>query len=342
MKFGIGFWLSQKPRKIIDLVKLTDKLGFESAWFNDHYFLHDTFIVQAIAAVTTQRIAFGNAIVSPFIRHPAALASSVSTISQLSGGRAILGIGAGGYEFPTHLHLDISKPLTASREAIEIIKALWTGKKVSYHGKIFKITNARLWDSPKYEIPIYLGARGARMLQMGGENCQGIVTHGVSERYIKFVKENVQKGTAKAGRLHSTVDIATYTRVFITDDIEKTINQVKTAAAIMAGGDYSDELLEVFELDRNKVRNMRKALIESNFTEIARQADAHTVNSFLIVGNAEECRKKIESLQKVGLTHIIMGVRELPGHSLNAKEAEHTIRLISKEIVEPLRGKSRK
>lgn len=332
MKFGVGFWLSKKPRAILDCVRLADRLGFHSAWFNDHYFLHDTLAIQAAAAMKTKKISFGNAVISPFLRHPSSLASSVATVAELSGGRAILGIGPGGYEFPTHLQLPIRKPLTATREAITIIRKLWTGQQVSYRGQFFKVNKAQLWDTPRFKIPVYLGARGAKMLQMGGEICDGIITHGVAPAYIRYVKENVKKGAMNAGKSLNHVDITTYTRIFITDRKEDMVNRVRTAAAIMAGGTYSDELLDVFELDKRRVEQMRKALIRSDFDAISKLADDKVVESFLIVGNAKECRARLAALQKAGLTHVIMGVRELPGEMPRRADLIAALRLLAKEL----------
>jgi len=332
MRFGVGFWLSKKPLAILGCVRLAERLGFHSAWFNDHYFLHDTFAIQTAAAIRTRKISLGNAVVSPFLRHPCALASSVATVAELSGGRAILGIGPGGYEFPTHLQLPIRKPLTATREAITIIRRLWAGQKVSYKGQFFGVRRAQLWDTPKFRIPVYLGARGAKMLQMGGEICDGVITHGVTPDYIRYVKANVEEGAKNAGRDGSQVDIATYTRMFVTDDREATIDKVKTAAAIMAGGTYSDDLLEVFGLEKGRVEKMRKALIRSDFNAIKRLADDRIVESFLIVGNGKECRARLHALRKAGLTHLIIGVRELPGGTVRPSDLVTTLKSLAQEL----------
>ena len=135
MLFGFSFWVDRDAREVADLVVAAEGAGFDFAWFPDHYFLREVYAVQALAAAKTSRIKLATGVTSPYLRHPALLASATATLDEFSGGRAVLGIGAGGFEFATQLGIHWKRPLTGCRESVEIIRRLFRGSRSTFKGK---------------------------------------------------------------------------------------------------------------------------------------------------------------------------------------------------------------
>jgi F420-dependent oxidoreductase-like protein len=154
-----------------------EALGFDSVWLADHFiwgFRHTPHpIVEmwsglaALAACTT-RIRLGSLVASVTHRNPGITALSAATIDQISGGRFVLGLGA-GWSAQEHRAYGIPLPPPATRlamldEAIQICRLLWTGDVVSFQGKYFQLEDAPCEIKPaQAALPILVGAMGEQL-----------------------------------------------------------------------------------------------------------------------------------------------------------------------------------
>ena len=136
----------------------------------------DGMAVSAAAAVLTKNTPLATCVVDTVRRHPSLLAQSALTISHLSKGRFILGLGSGEAENTLPYGFDFAKPVGRFEEAIEVIKLLWHADgPVDYEGRFFRLEHARL-DTEFYEgkpPPIWIGASGPRMLGIVGRHADG-------------------------------------------------------------------------------------------------------------------------------------------------------------------------
>jgi probable F420-dependent oxidoreductase len=154
-----------------------EALGFDSVWLADHFIMGlehtDSPVVEmwsglaALAAVTT-RIRLGSLVASVTHRNPGITAVSAATIDQISGGRFILGLGA-GHSKVEHRAYGIPLPPPATRiamlaEAIQICRLLWTGDRVSFAGEHFHLEDAACEIKPaQAQLPILVGAMGEQL-----------------------------------------------------------------------------------------------------------------------------------------------------------------------------------
>ncbi|MGH2556025.1 MAG: LLM class flavin-dependent oxidoreductase, partial [Actinomycetota bacterium] len=190
MKAGVAIWLDWPLPDCVEVAVAAEAAGFSEVWLPDHYFLRDAYAAQALIAERTSRIRLGTAVVSPLLRHPVLLASSVSTVNELSGGRAIMGVGVGGFEFATQLMMSVDRPLRIAREAVRIIRELPTGE-TDFRGEVFSAVGAKLvWDGGTF--PVYMAARGKQMLELAGEIADGVITHGLNRSYIDFCLDRIR------------------------------------------------------------------------------------------------------------------------------------------------------
>jgi G6PDH family F420-dependent oxidoreductase len=187
----LGYALSSEEHRPLDLVrhaKAAEEAGFEFALISDHFhpwidrqgqspFVWD--VIGAIA-VSTDRLRLGTGVTCPTIRiHPAIVAQAAATASALMPGRFLLGVGT-GENLNEHILGDRwprpDERLEMLREAIEIIRGLWTGELFSFDGEHFTVDRARIYTLPAETVPIAVAASGEKAATLAGEVGDGLVS----------------------------------------------------------------------------------------------------------------------------------------------------------------------
>ena len=164
----------------------------------------DAMAVASAAAVLTRNVPIATSVVDTVRRHPAMLAQAALTISHLSKGRFILGLGSGELENTVPYGFDFAKPVGRFEEALTVIKMLWESDgPVDFEGRFFHLHHARM-DAELYEgrcPPIWIGAGGPRMLDITGRFADGWWPAGAwtPEQYAEKLGV-VRQSAEKAGR----------------------------------------------------------------------------------------------------------------------------------------------
>jgi G6PDH family F420-dependent oxidoreductase len=175
------------PKQLVRDVALAEEAGFDFAVISDHYFPwldsqgHSPYAwsVLGAAAQATQRIPLMTYVTCPIRRyHPAVVAQKAATMQLLSDGRFTLGLGA-GENLNEHI-VGGRWPLAGLRhemleEAVEIIRALWTGDTVTYRGKHFDVESAKVWDLPETASPIGIAVSGPESCRLAGHHAEVMI-----------------------------------------------------------------------------------------------------------------------------------------------------------------------
>jgi F420-dependent oxidoreductase-like protein len=153
-----------------------DQLGFHSAWVCDHVYgvpapnlpIFEAWTQLAAVAAITSRVELGTLVTPPFFRNPAILAKQIATLDQISGGRAIVGLGAGwfeaefkgtGSEFPP-----LGERMRALEETAVILRRLFSEERVTFQGRHFHVSDAVCEPKPLRRTPILIGGSGEKVL----------------------------------------------------------------------------------------------------------------------------------------------------------------------------------
>jgi 5,10-methylenetetrahydromethanopterin reductase len=207
----------------------SEELGYDGIWVADsHSVMRDAYAILAVLATQTKSLQLATGVTLTVTRHPAVLANSWATLQELSGGRAICGIGVG--ESAVH-NLGL-KPerLAVFEEKLNVIRALLNGETVEYEGKEISMP----WSSQA--VPLIMASSGPRSLQLAGRVADGVLFQVGSEpRLVQYALDNIARGAEAAGR--SLSDLKLYMRVAtaVAEDRDLARREIKGYASVAAG-----------------------------------------------------------------------------------------------------------
>jgi 5,10-methylenetetrahydromethanopterin reductase len=329
VQFGFSFWVDRDAREVADLVVAAEEVGFDYAWFPDHYFLREVYGVQALAAAKTKKIKLATGVTSPYLRHPALLASATATLDEISEGRAVLGIGAGGFEFAAQLGIHWKRPLTGVRESVEIIRGLFRGEEVTLNGKEFSVQGAKLPFGKTFNIPLYYAARGTKMLELSGQTGDGVITHCITREFAEHASSVIARTAKEAGRDGKKVDLAIQAHVAISDNPKEAVENLRAACLMMAGGEYSLDLVPKYGLSLEEVTPLRETVRTGDLEKATGLVTEAMVRAFSVVGTPEECVSQIQTMADGGVTNLIVS----SGGKWSNKEILENIRRVGEHII---------
>ena len=211
-----------------DFVVEAEKLGLDICWVAEAWG-SDAPSALGYYAARTDRMLLGSGVIQVGTRTPVAVAQTAITLSNLSGGRFLLGLGASGPQVVEGLHgVPFARPLSRVRETVEIVRRVLDGGKLSYSGREFTIplpggdaVPMRLSTRAEHEIPLYLAALSPAMLRLTGEIADGwlgtsFVPEGAAGAYFAHLDE----GLALGGRGRSDLDVCQGAEVAFAPDEE--------------------------------------------------------------------------------------------------------------------------
>ena len=248
---AVGVWVFPEvpAPELVDLARHVEDLGLDELWVGDEGPARDPFAVLAAAAVVTDRIRLATGITNPYVRHPGVAAASMLTIHELSGGRAVLGVGAGGQMSLAPFGLRASRPVDRVREFLDVARAVAAGTPAAgYSPSDVAVTEAAA-GTP---LPVFVGARGPRLNRLASERADGAFVAGMPPfRYPAVV------GWARSVR---PIDIALYPSVAFT---EKAVERHRPEM-IWALLDTPPEIREELGLDGGAVKAAAEAIRNGN------------------------------------------------------------------------------
>ncbi|HET6379902.1 MAG TPA: TIGR03557 family F420-dependent LLM class oxidoreductase [candidate division Zixibacteria bacterium] len=187
----IGYALSSEehpPRNLVGHAVAAERAGFSFALISDHYHPwidrqgHSPFAWSVLGAIAerTSDLRVGTGVTCPLIRiHPAIVAQAAATTAAMFEGRFFLGVGT-GENLNEHILGDPWPRYAARnemlREAVEVMRQLWTGELTSYEGAHYQVENARLYTLPEEPTPVMVAAGGPESAELAGEIGDGLIT----------------------------------------------------------------------------------------------------------------------------------------------------------------------
>ncbi|AZI57368.1 glucose-6-phosphate dehydrogenase (coenzyme-F420) [Nakamurella antarctica] len=247
LRFGYKASAEQfDPNELLAYSVEAEQAGFDSVFISDHLqpWRHEGGHAPAALpflgalGARTSKIIMGTSVLTPTFRyHPGVIAQAFATLGVMFPGRVILGVGSG--EALNEVPLGIPWPdgkerFARLKEAITLIRTLWSEDRVTFEGAFYQTHNATIYDRPEKQVPIYIGASGPAATRMAGRVGDGfITTSGKADTlYSDILLPALNEGAMKAGRSLSDLDLLMETKVSFDHDRTRAMEDTKYWAAL--------------------------------------------------------------------------------------------------------------
>ncbi|MGH9963944.1 MAG: TIGR03557 family F420-dependent LLM class oxidoreductase [Nitrososphaeraceae archaeon] len=309
------------PKDLLNDVVTMDEKGIQRCWTSDHYMPWWDSGASGGAAwpwlgaalARTRNIVIGTGVTAPILRyHPAIVAQVFATLEYMFPGRVFLGIGRGealnevtsGHSWPSN-----AEKFERLKEAIYLIRKLWTGDWVDFKGNYYWVRDSKLYTKPSNHIPLYLAGIGKQSARLAGEEADGFVTN---ELDIGVIRDKLfpalKEGATISGKDYSSLEKILFLPASYHEDKQKALESIRFWRGAM--------IKAFFDVD---VHDPRK--IQENGQIIG---DDTLEKMFLVISTAEEGIKKLKKYIELGFTEIV-----LTNSSPNRNEL---VKLISEKI----------
>lgn len=235
------------PRALLDFSVAAEAWGFDSVVVSDHFQPwkhtdgHAPFSFAWLGALgaLTERVTIGTSVVTPTFRYnPAIVAQAMGTLGALYPGRVLLGVGTGesmnevpvlGIEWP-----DTKERFARLKEAVLLMKRLWTEDLVTHDGDYFHTRSATVYDKPEQPIPLYIAASGESAARLAGRLADGLIaTSGKGEAlYTETLLPAFADGAKKAGREPAALERLLEVKVSFDTDRQRALENTRHWAAL--------------------------------------------------------------------------------------------------------------
>jgi coenzyme F420-dependent glucose-6-phosphate dehydrogenase len=225
------------PRQLLDFSVLAEEVGFDSVYISDHLqpWRHDGGHAPAAMAwlgalgASTERVVIGTSVLTPTFRyHPGVVAQNFATLGSLFPGRVVLGVGSGESLNEVPLGLEWPEPkerFARLREAVTLIRLLWTEDRVNFDGTYYQTHNATIYDKPEIPVPIYIAASGPAATRFAGREGDGFITTSGKDPklYTDTLLPALREGAEQAGRTLEDFELQMEVKVSFDHDIDDAI-----------------------------------------------------------------------------------------------------------------------
>jgi coenzyme F420-dependent glucose-6-phosphate dehydrogenase len=253
------------PRELVELAVQAEEHGLDSVVVSDHYqpWRHDgghaPFSLAWMSAVgeRTSRVLLGTSVLTPTFRYePAVIAQAFATMGCLFPGRVMLGVGTGeamnevavtGVEWPP-----FKERYGRLREAVRLIRQLWTGERVSFEGDYYRTVNATIYDRPEQPVPIYVAAGGPQVAKYAGRAGDGFIcTSGKGmELYADKLLPAVAEGREAAEKDPASIDRMIEIKLSYDPEPDRALENTRFWAPLALTGEQKSGLEDPIEMQR--------------------------------------------------------------------------------------------
>lgn len=273
MTITLGYKASAEqfdPRELVEIAVAAEAHGMESVAVSDHFQPwrheggHAPFSLSWMSAVgeRTSSIRIGTSVMTPTFRYnPAVLAQAFATMGVLYPGRIFIGVGtgealnevatgfrgAGAQDWP-----EFKERFARLREAVELMRALWSEDRVNYQGEYYSTHEASIYDRPDTPIPVYVAAGGPVVARYAGRAGDGFIcTSGKGMTlYTDELMPAVREGADKTGRDFEAIDRMIEIKLSYDTDRDTALENTRFWAPLALPKEQKHDITDPVEMER--------------------------------------------------------------------------------------------
>ena len=298
-KLGLGFFGEPDATEMARQAGLAEKAGFESIWLAETRFTRDAITSVTAVAQGTATARVGTAAVNVFTRGAALTAVTFAGLDELTGGRAVLGIGVGSEHVLVAQGYRYDRPLARLREQVAAIRAVWRGE--DFEGEFVRITGVRLdFAPPRPQVPIYLAVSGPKSLAYAGEVADGVILDVCTPvAHVEAAARAVRGAAEEEGREPSAVEIAGMVLVGV-DGPERTARS-RLAPIVATYLTRFPTLAAVAGLPQEEIDGYLALAKTDSVAAVAAVLPDEVIDRLTVNGSLERCQQRIAEYRSRGL-----------------------------------------
>ncbi|HLZ95469.1 MAG TPA: glucose-6-phosphate dehydrogenase (coenzyme-F420) [Candidatus Dormibacteraeota bacterium] len=290
------------PRELLNFAIEAEHAGFDSVFVSDHLqpWRHSdghapfAFAWLGAAGERTNRILLGTSVTTPTFRyHPAIVAQAFGTLGSLHPGRVICGLGTGEHLNEGALGVawpDNKERFARLREAVRLMRQLWSEQSVNFEGEYYRTVNATIYDRPEQPVPIYIGAGGPQVAKYAGRAGDGLIcTSGKGmELYRDQLLPSFADGAREAGKDAGALDKVIEVKVSYDSDHRRAMEDTKIWAALALPAESKANVNDPREMER-----------------LAKEAEPYAHKRWLVSSDPEQHVEQLRPYLELGFTHLV-------------------------------------
>lgn len=295
---GVGLFPTEGPLRLRELTHLAESLGYDHVWFGDSQNIwREAYVTMGAAAVGTERVVFGTGVTNAVTRHPSVLASTWATLSELTGGRVILGIGTGDSSLRT---MGLKPMKLAELEAVvSELRSLLRGGMATEPASGAQYHLGYL--AAPLDVPIYIAASAPKILELAGRIADGVVLLvGTNVSFIEGALERIEAGARAGGRTLDDVDIVLWTPTAIEPDATVARDLVRAHVARVVirplPGEVPPEQMEAIERVRSTYDYYKHMDTEAGHADLVTD---DLVDLFALAGTPAQCEERLRQIESL-------------------------------------------
>jgi F420-dependent oxidoreductase-like protein len=320
----LGFYLGYappgtNPTELVALAQEAERLGYDSAWAAEAWGT-DAVSVLAWIAATTSTIKVGSAILQIPARTPANVAMTAATLDLMSGGRFLLGLGTSGPQVVEGWHGEPwGKPLTKTREYVEIVRAALRREQLEHAGEHYEIPYRgdgatglgkplKLMMRPlRANIPIYLASLRPKSVQLAVEIADGWLPI--------FYSPERARATFPAPFARDGLEIAPSVPAVLSDDAESARESLKPYYALYVGGmgargtNFYNDLACAYGFE-DAAKRIQDLFLDGKHREAAAAVPDELVDEMALAGPREHIAGRLDVWRESGATELLVSCRD--------------------------------
>jgi 5,10-methylenetetrahydromethanopterin reductase len=307
----LGVYLSDDLTlsEAIRLAQYAELRGFEAVWQAEQVLGRDSLVALGAFAAATTRVKLGCAVVDPWTRNPAVLATALMTLDDLAPDRILCGLGGWADAPARQVGVERGKPLLAMREMAGALRALLAGDTVTRGGQVVQLLGAKLEMHPRRReprhVPIYFGVTAPASMALAGELADGVLmNYLVTPAYTRPALEELRRGAVMSGRTLEMIDRPQLVACAVSRDRATALDAARrfVAGALAA----QPALMRANNISHDVIDGFNRALHESGFEAAYRLVSDEVVQSVVAAGTPREVRAKVGDYLDAGATYPVL------------------------------------
>jgi alkanesulfonate monooxygenase SsuD/methylene tetrahydromethanopterin reductase-like flavin-dependent oxidoreductase (luciferase family) len=300
---GMMFRCSNAPEKLVAFSQKVEQSGFDELWIVEDCFFAGGVASVATALATTQSITIGLGIMPAVVRNAAFTAMEIAALARLHPGRFLPGIGHGVGEWMQQIGAFPSSQLTALGEVTESVRALLAGELVDFQGDYVQLDKVKLDFPPQQPLPISLGVRGPKSLQLSGRVADGtILAEYASPEYVAWAREQIRVGQEAANREDMDHRVTVFAFCLMDEDRDRALAKLRHDMAVVVGSGR----LTTYLAPMGIIEEVNQLLANGGVENLERNMPDEWLAKLAIVGTPGDCQQAIQALVDAGADSVVL------------------------------------